>query len=78
MVTIYAPIKATVAVPTENGKTATKTIMLPDGYKIDVENIIDAVKATAGIVDSFAKGYHFNGMSEDENGNIHISVVKSD
>lgn len=78
MVTIYAPVKATIGMPTNNGKNATKTVMLADGFKADAETIADAVKITASIVDTFAKGYHIGSVTEDENGNIHINAIKSE
>ncbi len=78
MVTIYAPVKATIGMPGNNGKTATKTVMLSDGFKADVDNIADAVKVTASIVGGFAKGYHPGDVREDENGDLHISAVKSE
>lgn len=78
MVTIYAPVKATIGMPTNNGKTATKTVMLADGFKADAETIADAVKITAGVVDTFAKGYHIGNITEDADGNIHINAVKTE
>lgn len=78
MVTIYAPVKATIGMPTNNGKTATKTVMLADGFKADAETIAEAVKITAGIVGTFAKGYHPSDVTEDADGNLHINAVKTE
>lgn len=78
MVTIYAPVKATIGMPANNGKTATKTVMLADGFKADADTIADAVKITASIVDGFAKGFHVGNVTEDIDGNIHIDAVKSE
>ena len=78
MVTIYAPVRATIGTRANNGKMTTKTVMLTDGFKADVDNIADAVKVTASIVGGFSKGYHPGDVREDENGDLHISAVKSE
>lgn len=78
MVTIYAPVKATIGMPGNNGKTASKTVMLSDGFKANAETIADAVKITASIVDTFAKGYHIGTITEDTDGNIHINAIKTE
>lgn len=79
MVGIIAPMKATVAVIGTDGKTKSKTMMLAGSEPVaQVETIEQAVKVTAGIVDSFAKGWHPSEIFSNDDGNIVIKAEKDE
>ena len=79
MVGIIAPMKATVSVIDNNGKSKSRTMMLDGNAPVaHADTILDAVKMTAGIVDAFAKGWHVDTITELENGDIKITACKDD
>lgn len=79
MVGIIAPMKATVSMVGKDGKTKSKTLMIEGKTPVaTVDSILDAVKVTAGIVDSFAKGWHPKDVTENDSGDIVISAEKDE
>ena len=71
---IYAPIKAQITDPM-TGKTATVMLGSSKVATIEESNIIGIVKLTAGIVDGFAKGYHVDAVTL-ENDKLTITAKK--
>lgn len=74
---IYAPMRATVSVPIGNGKTKSRTVLIesttPAG---EFTTAIECAIIIAGIVDTLPKGYHVASITEDDNGDMHVSAVK--
>lgn len=74
---IYAPMRATVSVPIGNGKTKSRTVLIESTTPVgEFETTLECAKIIAGIVDTLPKGYHVVNITEDDNGDMHVSAVK--